>query len=63
MTITIEQLQYDKEVEINEKQYREVTTQFAGCVAHRKNANQYYIKVWAMKYVDSIYKLLKICEK
>jgi len=43
-------LQYDIPVEVTEKQYRAVKSEFGGIIAHRKENGKYYIKLWLMRF-------------
>jgi hypothetical protein len=53
-------IKYDQPIEVSEKLYRIIMTEFAGVVAGRQNNGKYYIKVWVMKYSDMIEQLIKI---
>lgn len=54
-------IEYDKQIEITEKQYRYMIVEFKGIIAHRIDENgRYWIKVWYMKYAPLIKKYLSI---
>ncbi len=58
MNITIDQLEYDKEVIVNKKQYLAAMSDCAGLVAGREENGIYYIKVWLTKYKKYILSVL-----
>jgi hypothetical protein len=52
---SIVKIEYDKPIEVTEKQYRYMIEEFKGIIAHRiDEQNKYWIKVWYMKYAKQI---------
>lgn len=47
-------IDYDKPIEVTEKQYHYLMGNFGGIVAGRKENNKFFIKVWLMKYAPLI---------
>lgn len=46
-------IEYNKPVEVTEKQYRVLLKQFSH-IPHRTEDGKYYIKLWFMKYKPAI---------
>lgn len=51
-------IKYDTPIEVTEKQYRNLMEECDGVVAGRIENGKYYIKVWLMKYVDQVNRML-----
>lgn len=51
-------IQYDVPIEVSERHYNLLMTKLGGAVAGRVEDDKYYIKVWAMQYVDIIKDIL-----
>lgn len=52
-------IEYDKDIEVNESQYRFLMNNFQGIICGREENEKYYIKVWLMKYANHIANFLK----
>ncbi len=46
----LEDIEYDKEIEVTETQYKECIKHLSGIVAHRIVDNKFYVKLWLMNY-------------
>jgi hypothetical protein len=51
-------IEYDKSVEVTEKQYKHITNEFCGFIAHRIENGRYFIKVWLMRYAKHIEQII-----
>ena len=49
---------YDTPFEVTEIQYNTIMSKCAGIVAGRNDGDKFYIKVWLMRYLPYIKKLL-----
>lgn len=47
-------LRYDIPVEVTRAQYRRLTRVFPGAIAHRREPDKYYIKLWSMNYKEQV---------
>ena len=52
-------IEYNKPVEVTEEQYKYLTREFAGIIAHNKKEGKYYIYVWIMKYAGMVEEYLE----
>lgn len=54
------EIKVDTPIEVTQKQYRLIMFALAGVVAGREDDNgKFFIKVWDMRYADSIKEILK----
>ena len=51
-------IEYNKPIEVTEKQYHAFVYLFKGIIAHRVVNDKYYIKVWLTKYSRQILNIL-----
>lgn len=47
-------IQFDTPIEVSKDAYNHLMTNFSGIVAGQISDNKYLIKVWLMKYVESV---------
>lgn len=53
------EIKYDTPIEVTEKQYNKIRSEFGGIVATTKEQGKFYIKVWVMKYAPYIQAILR----
>lgn len=56
MSVTIA---YDEPIEVNQKQYEEVSKRFTGLCAFQEKEGKFYIKLWYLRYATALTELLK----
>lgn len=56
------EIKYDTPIEVTEAQYKHLSNNFQGILAHRKDetTGKYYIKVWVMKYAPLVRDYLSV---
>jgi len=52
------EIEYDKPIEVTKKQYYRIIKALPGIVAHRKSEGRYYVKLWVMRYKHTLKRLL-----
>lgn len=53
------EIKYDQPIEVSADQYHVIMRKLPGVCAGRYEDGSYFIKVWLMKYVDQIQKIIK----
>lgn len=53
------EIKYDTPIEVTEKQFTILMSTCGGIVAGRQEKGKFYIKVWFMKYVDHVKRILE----
>lgn len=53
------EIKYDTPIEVTEKQYKRLMNECSGIVAGRQEGGRFYIKVWAMRYVNYVRRIIK----
>ena len=55
----MEEIKYDKEIQVSYQAYLLLKVHFAGIIAHREDNWKFYIKVWLMEYKGEVERILK----
>ncbi len=50
---------YDTVIEVKKDQYKIITNNFCGVIAHNQVGEKYFIKIWITKYSNQIMRLIE----
>ena len=57
-TMTIDQIKYNKDIEVTQNQYVKIMTELAGICAGREDDGKFYVRIWFPKYKNLLLEII-----
>ena len=54
----MKEIEYDTPIEVTRDQYYRIIGSLSGIVAHRTDKGRYYVKLWMMRYKDTLLRMI-----